>query len=86
MTRWVGLGLALASLLLAAPTSHAQSQPPPDQAAQEPLFISTEVAVDPFDQPPPKRDTFVSASSVGDDIMDPNGLSPHKQLQPQNES
>jgi hypothetical protein len=84
MTRWIGLSVALAGLLLTATTSHAQSQA--DRSAQEPQVISNEVVVDPFDQPPPRRDTSRSASSAGDDTMDPNGVSPSRQLQPVNES
>jgi hypothetical protein len=58
-----------------------------DQSPQEPQYISTEVVVDPYDQPPPKRDTSRSYSvSTGVDTLDPNGVSPERQLLPVNES
>jgi hypothetical protein len=57
-----------------------------DRVAQEPQYISTEVVVDPYDLPP-KRDTSRSYSvSTGQDTLDPNGLSPERQLLPVNES
>jgi hypothetical protein len=57
-----------------------------DRASQEPQYISTEVAIDPYDLPP-KRDTSRSYSvSTGQDTLDPNGLSPERQLLPVNES
>ena len=77
MWRWM-----LASALLVAAAQSA-----PDKSAQEPQFISTEVVVDPFDQTPPPRDTSVSDNvSTGPSTMDPNGVSPHRQLLPVNES
>jgi hypothetical protein len=86
MTRWIGVGIALAGLLLTATIGQAQSQSQPDHSSQEPLFISTEVVVDPYDQPPAKSSEPRSATSVGDDIMDPNGVSPLKYVQPVNET
>jgi hypothetical protein len=57
-----------------------------DRSAQEPAFISTEVVVDPYDVPP-RRDTSRSYSvSTGVDTLDPNGVSPNRQLLPVNES
>jgi hypothetical protein len=58
-----------------------------DRAAQEPQYISNEVVVDPYDQPPPKGDTSRSYSvSTGQDTLDPNGVSPERPLLPVNES
>jgi hypothetical protein len=58
-----------------------------DRSAQEPQYISNEVVVDPYDQPPPKGDTSRSYSvSTGQDTLDPNGVSPERQLLPVNES
>jgi hypothetical protein len=76
--------LAGALLVATAQTAAAQAT---DRSAQEPQFISTEVVVDPFDQPPPRRDTDVSPNvSTGPSTMDPNGTSPNRQLLPVNES
>ena len=79
----------MAGMLLAGALdlSSASAQSTPDRSAQEPQFISTEVVVDPFDQPPPRRDASVSSNvSTGPSTMDPNGVSPNRQLLPVNES
>jgi hypothetical protein len=58
-----------------------------DRSAQEPQYISTQVVVDPYDVPPPKRDSSRSYSvSTGQDTLDPNGVSPERPLLPVNES
>jgi hypothetical protein len=80
------LGVSLVLLLASVSVSYADESNA-DRAAQEPQFISTEVVVDPYDLPPPRGDTSRSYSvSTGPDTMDPNGVSPHRQLLPVNES
>jgi hypothetical protein len=85
MRRWLGVGCVLAFLGTGS-VAYADGQSV-DRSAQEPQFISTEVVVDPFDAPPPKQDTSRSYSvSTGPDTLDPNGVSPNRQLLPVNES
>jgi hypothetical protein len=79
----MGAVIAGGLLLARVAVSYAADQANP----QEPQFISTEVVVDPYDQPPPRGDTSVSDDiSTGPSTMDPNGVSPNRQLLPVNES